>query len=294
MLGASLGEIGECQEAFPYLKEGMPKGASDKLKRAVGTDAVKCAMDLNREDDALENLRRLRREFSRDPEVLYFSVHVLSDLSTRSAQELLNISPSSSQVHLLNAEALESQNRWDEAAEEYRRILAQDPNQPGIHYRLGRLILSKPKTATTLEDAKAEFEAELKIDPRNAGAEYVLGELARQSQDWSGAAEHFARAAKYDPHFADAMIELGRTLLSAGRPADAVAPLEQAVKLQPENPTAHYQLATAYRSVGRREEAQKEMAAFQQTSTKARQNLQDIRSAVTGRQTPAQTEPPPP
>ena len=30
------------------------------------------------------------------------------------------------------------------------------------------------------ENAKHEFQKELEIDPENAGAEYVLGELARQ------------------------------------------------------------------------------------------------------------------
>jgi predicted Zn-dependent protease len=131
------------------------------------------------------------------------------------------------------------------------------------------------------------------VDPHDAGAEYVLGEIGRQEQDWSGAIEHFTRAVKFDPTFADAMIELGRTLISADRPAEAVPYLEKAVQLQPDNPSAHYQLATAYRRVGRTEDAQKETAAFQETSTKARQNLQQIRSAVTGRQTPAQADRPP-
>ena len=40
-------------------------------------------------------------------------------------------------------------------------------------------------------EAKKEFEQELQIDPSNAGAEYVLGELARQSQQWDEAVKRF-------------------------------------------------------------------------------------------------------
>jgi tetratricopeptide (TPR) repeat protein len=38
--------------------------------------------------------------------------------------------------------------------------------------------------ATTGEDARKEFEAEIKIDPNNAAAEYMLANLARQAQQW--------------------------------------------------------------------------------------------------------------
>ncbi len=48
----------------------------------------------------------------------------------------------------------------------------------GIHYRIGRLLLWQPETPGGREEARKEFEAELKIDLNNVGAEFVLGELA--------------------------------------------------------------------------------------------------------------------
>ncbi len=288
LLGVSLAESNQCPEALPYLKEAAALVTDQHLKRTVGSDGVKCAMGMNRQSEALDFLERLRQQFPSDPEVLYMSVHVFSDLSTRASQQLLTEAPRSYQVHLLNAESLEMQGKWDDAAAEYRKVLSMQPNLPGIHYRLGRLILSKPKTATTIDDAKREFEAEIKIDPGNAGAQYVMGELARQSQDWNSAIQHFSQAVKNDPDFVDAMVELGRALVSADRAAEAVPPLERAVKLQPANPGAHYLLSTAYRRVGRDADAKREMAAFQQAQAKARENLQDIRTAVTGQVTPAE------
>src|SRR5438445_721321 len=80
----------------------------------------------------------------------------------------------------------------------------------------------------------------------NAGAEYVLGELAREAQQWDDAIKHFTRAAKLDSAFGDAFLGWGVSLVSTKKFTDAVAPLEVAVKLEPQNPAAHYNLAIAY------------------------------------------------
>jgi tetratricopeptide (TPR) repeat protein len=168
-----------------------------------------------------------------------------------------------------SAEALETQGRWQEAAAEYRNVLAQNPRLPGIHYRLGQLILSQPKTPTTAEDAHREFEEELKINPSNAGAEYVLGELARQADQWPQAIEHFSRASKLDSGFGDAFIGLGRSLIAGGRAPEAIPPLETAAKLQPDNPVCHYYPAMAYRRTGRKADADREVAVHKQMSEKS-------------------------
>ena len=265
----TLAERGRCREALPILKKSAPQAADKQLKLKAGLATVRCALSLNQTDTATNALLWLNRDFPSDPDVLYVTTHAYSDLSTRAALQLASTAPLSVQARELNAEALESQAKWDDAAAEYNQILKQRPDMPGIHYRLGRIILSKPPTATMTDDARNEFQAELKIDPNNAGAEYVLGELSRQAQQWDDAIEHFARASKLDANFANAFLALGLSLNSAGRYAEAIAPLETEVKLQPANPTGHYQLTIAYRKAGRKEDAQREMALFQKTSEQA-------------------------
>ena len=101
---------------------------------------------------------------------------------------------------------------------------------------------------------------------------------------WAQAADHFANAARLNPGFADAHIGLGRSLISDSKYEDAIRPLEQAVKLQPENPAARYHLATAYRRAGRKEEAEREAAAFKQMAEKAQRMKQDVQTGVLGPQ----------
>ena len=257
--GIGLARQGRCAEALPLLGKATPHLAANDLKRKAGLAAVRCALSRRDTPTAVETLLMLNRAFPRDPEVLYVTTHAYSDLATRASQELATVAPTSPQALELNAEALESQGKWKEAKEQYEQILAQHPDLPGIHFRLGGIILSEPATPTTAEDAKKEFEAELKDDPSNAGAEYVLGELARQAQQWDVAIEHFERATKLDVNFADAYRGLGMSLNASGKFADAVAPLERYVKLQPGDPAGHYQLAIACARSGRKEEAEHEM-----------------------------------
>ena len=102
-----------------------------------------------------------------------------------------------------------------QAEKDYRKILEQNPRYPGIHFRLARLLLSKPNpTPDFAEQAKKELQEELAIDPSNAGAEYVLGELARQAQDLPAAEQHFSKATQLEPNFADAYLGLGMSLLT--------------------------------------------------------------------------------
>ena len=153
---------------------------------------------------------------------------------------------------------------------------------PGIHYRIGGLILSQPPSTTSSEEARKEFEDELRIFPQNASAEYYLGELARQQDQLPDATRHFSRSAELYPSFAEAHFGLGRSLLDAGRTSDAVAPLETAVKLAPENPTMHFVLATAYQRLGRKEDAAREFSLQKSTAAKINQNTKTLRKNVSG------------
>lgn len=265
-----LAEKGHCREALPLLKKQLAAPLDKDLKRQGGLAVVHCAMTLNEPDAAVSALQMLNREFPHDPDVLYVTTHAYSDLATRASQELATTAPDSYQAHELDAESLETRGKWDEALAEYRKILEQDPKLPGIHYRIGRIILSQPATATTADDARKEFEAELQIDPNNAGAEYVLGELARQAQQWDEAIAHFSKATELDPGFTEAFLGFGMSLNSAQKYADAILPLEKYVKMQPQDPAGHYQLAIAYARSGRKEDASREMAIQRELDEKAR------------------------
>jgi tetratricopeptide (TPR) repeat protein len=258
--GISLTEKGECKSALPILKEKVARVSDKQLKYRALMALTRCSMSLDQNETAVNALSSLNREFPHDPETLYISTHLYSELASRASRELLATAPSSYQVHKLNAEGFESQGKWDEATAEYRKILEKNPHLPEIHYRLGRILLAEPATPTTTVDASREFEEELKIDPNNASAEFMLGEIARQAGKWDVAVQHFSRSANLDAGFSEAYLALGMSLCSAGNFSQAISPLEKYVHLEDADPAGHYQLAIAYARTGNREAAQREMA----------------------------------
>lgn len=276
--GIQFASEGQCNEALPLLRKSIAHIAGKQLTYDAAMAMAQCGMSTDQEDAAVEALVLLRREFPHDPKVLYTATHFYSELAMRAAHELAATAPHSAEVQELNAEALESQGKLDEAAKAYQQILVQYPTEPGIHYRLGRIILAEPQTATSADDARKEFEAELKIDPNAASAEFMLGDLDRQAQQWSGAIEHFGRAAKLDAGFSEAYLGLGISLNAAGKHADAVAPLEKYVKMEPSDPAGHYQLAIAYARTGRMQDANREIALQHEAEKNAQSAPQDPRS----------------
>lgn len=264
--GIDLAQKGRCREALPLLKKSAPHLADKQLKYRVLMATARCAMSLDQTESTVEALLVLNREFPRDPDVLYSTTHFYSELASRAAQELAGTAPTSHQAEQLEAEAFESQQNWDRAIAEYKRILEQEPKLAGIHYRLGRIFLSK--SPPEVDSAKAEFDEELKIDPDNASAEFMLGEIARQAGQWDDAIPHFSRASKLDEGFQEAYLALGMSLNSAAKFSEAIAPLQNYVKMQPGDPAGHYQLATAYARTGHKPEAEREMALQREASQK--------------------------
>jgi tetratricopeptide (TPR) repeat protein len=257
----SLAEQGHCKESMAGLKRAMGGTNPPEMRKQAGVLGIRCSLAMDDRDSADEFIRQLNKQFSKDPDVLFVIIHAYSDLSTRTAQDLGRTAPDSFAAHKLNAEALEMQGKWEPAELEYETILKKDPNAQGIHFLLGRLLLSKPDAgADVAERAKQEFQKEIQIDPGNAGAHYILGELARRDAKCDEAMPQFAEATKLDSNFAEAYLGQGLCLVATKKYEQAISPLRSAERLMPQNPEVHNTLGTALARTGHNDEAQKEFA----------------------------------
>ena len=257
----SLAEQGHCRESISALKRVMSSQVDSTTKKEVGVVGVRCALAVDDRDSTLDFIRFLHNHFPLDPDVLFVVVHAYSDLSTRTAQDLGRTAPQSFAAHKLNAEALEMQGKWEPAQLEYEWMIQKEPNTPGIHFLLGRLLLSRPEAGPdAIERAKQEFLKEIQIDPNNAGAIYILGELDRRDQKWDEAILRYTRAVKIDPNLAEAYLGWGYCLVSLKKYEEAIPPLRTAERLMPANPEVHHSLGTALQRSGHTDEAQKEFA----------------------------------
>jgi tetratricopeptide (TPR) repeat protein len=257
----TLSEQGNCQKSISALKRAMAGQIPAETRKKAGVLGVRCSLAVDDRDSSLDFIRLLNKQFSQDPDVLFVIVHAYSDLSTRTAQDLGRTAPQSLAAHKLNAEALEMQGKWEPAQLEYEGMIEKEPSARGIHFLLGRLLLSRPDAGPdAMERAKQEFLKEVQIDPSNAGAQYILGELARRDQKWDEAISRFSQAAKLDPNFAEAYLGWGLSLVTVKRYEEAIPPLRAAGRLTPGNPAVHHALATALDRSGHKAEAEKEFA----------------------------------
>jgi tetratricopeptide (TPR) repeat protein len=232
-----------------------------EMRKQAGVLGVRCSLGADDRDTTNEFIRLLTRQFPKDPDVLFVIVHAYSDLSTRTAQDLGRYAPQSIAAHKLNAEALEMQGNWEQAQHEYESIIQKDPNARGMHFLLGRLLLSRPDARPDApERAKQEFLKEIEIDPGNAGAHYTLGELARRDEKCDEALPQFSEAIKNNPNFAEAYLGEGLCLVTLKKFEEAIQPLRSAERLTPGNPEVHHTLATALQRSGHKEEAEKEFS----------------------------------
>lgn len=258
--GIKLVEAGQCSQALPLIEHSLPRVKQKLLRYQAEMAAVRCGMAVGDEQIAADNLFRMERENPHDPEILYWEAHLFSEMASNAARTLETTDPSSYQAQELLAENLASQGKQDQAAAIYQNILKKHPHMAGIHYDLGQILLDKAGASGSTAAAQQQFEAELAVNPNNASAEFILGELARRKSDFAVAAKYFSRAAQLDPGFSEAYLALGMSLAGEGKFADAKAPLEHYVKLQPNDPAGHYQLAIADARTGDQAGARRQMA----------------------------------
>lgn len=261
-LGITRAELGQCHQATPLLNDSFVRPLTPELHRLIGLQSVRCYDKLGKPLKAVEVLLHLRREYPSDPDVLYSAARFYSDLSTDALLALRRANPDSYRFHQMLGEIMEMRGDYTRAEAHLRAALEQNPDTPGLHYELGKIILLAPHDADARERAKKEFEAELAVSPDSAAAEYQLALLARQRNNAEEAEQRFRRAIELNPDSVDALMGLGKILIASGNLQGAIVILEKARSLEPENEAAHYWLANALRRAGRSTEAERETSAF--------------------------------
>ena len=146
------------------------------------------------------------------------------------------------------------------------RALQMDPRLPKAHYMAGQALLRLNRPA----EAATEFRGELQVDPNNVDAQFSLAFSLLQQSQTAEAVELLQRVVASKPDHPEANYELGKQLLMDGNPAEAIGYLEAAVRLKPQFEPAHFQLQAAYRAVGRKEDADREVKIFRALKEKGR------------------------
>jgi Flp pilus assembly protein TadD len=145
-------------------------------------------------------------------------------------QKFLAEKPDVAFAHFQLAYAYTGLNRVDEARAEYERCVALDPKMAEAQLNLGILLLEKDAAAAVPPLRKA-----VDFLPSQSRPRFLLGIALERSGDLAGAAESYEAAAHLNPSDTEAQVHLGGVYLQLKRPADAEKKFRAVLETQPKS-----------------------------------------------------------
>ena len=144
LLGLSLSELGQFEEALPRLEKGFKQTADPDHTDACA--AFSCCARIP-DSGAIPMLSKPRsRSTSSIPMTLKSFItpgRIYGNFAYVVMEKLHDKAPNSIWMLQAQGEANESQKDYDAAIIAFNHVLALDPRRPGIHYRLGRVYLAR-------------------------------------------------------------------------------------------------------------------------------------------------------
>src|SRR5208283_5012783 len=188
-------------------------------------------------------------------------------------QRFLAEKPDVAFAHFQLAYAFTALKRTDEARAEYQKAIEIDPKMAEAHLNLGILLLDKDPAA-----AVAPLRKATDLLPAQSRPRVLLGLALERSGDPAGAAASFEAASRLDPNDVEAITHLAAMYLRNSRPADAELKFRQAVQLQPQSPFALQGLAQSLDAQKKPEaaDAYRNYLALQPADVAARNRLTRI------------------
>ena len=272
---------GRYAEAVPHLRRAFETEQEVSMRLVVGQRLVECLFTTGGEDEA-EVIGKLRRLKPDDPDILYLASKAYANLWNATVQRLLEKSADSYRAHQILAEVLETQEKFSEAAAEYRAIIRLQPRMPALPLQARQDVLRADPTPQGEEAAMTEFRAELEINPFDVPSHVEIGELELKAGRVEDAHKLFSRAVALQPGHATAQLGLARALIAGRQYEKALDPLEQARRLAPQNEAVLYQKMLALRSLGRQAEARQAQAEFQKLKVEKERSITSIRDRLKG------------
>ncbi|MBI3646250.1 MAG: tetratricopeptide repeat protein [Acidobacteriales bacterium] len=276
---------GGCRDAIPLLAANFEAEANSPVRLLVGQRLVECYFATGDQDQGLALVQKLRQIGPDDPDVLYTALKTYMNLWNEAFQRLTAKAPDSYRTHQVLAESLEAQERFAEAANEYREILKLAPQLPGMHYQLGRMILRSDSSTDADQRALAEFQKELEASPA-APPLVEVGEIHLRRKQPAEASGYFSRAVQLEPGYVPARIGLAKVFVAEQQWPKALEQLEAAAKLAPEDEAVAYNLMLTYRGLGRTADAKRAYDTFQRLKTQRQQSRAPLVNPAAGAPAP--------
>jgi serine/threonine-protein kinase len=142
----------------------------------------------------------------------------------------------------------------DRANQSLRLAEMRNPDAAPVHRIAGLL----KENDGQYEEAVAEYQRAIEIEPTNSDAHRRLGQAYKANGQLDQAFTEFGRAVDLDRGYFKTYQDLGAFHFDKGDYSKAASQFQMAVKLAPDEPDAHHALGTAFSELGRYADAENE------------------------------------
>lgn len=157
----------------------------------------------------------------------------------------------------------ESIHKPEEARKLYEKLVSDYPKELNVHYAYARFLSNLDNDA-----GLKEYEKEIELTPSHVPARIEAALLCLKMGKMDQALSFAQAAARLEPRNPAAHNLTGRALMELNRTSEAIPELVLATRLAPESSGFHLNLARAYQKNGDKTLAAKEIAAFNELSSK--------------------------
>ena len=262
LLGLCEFQLVQAEAARADLVAALPDLTDKALRKQVGLVLIEIDTAAGDLPDASLVARDLLKIDPTDPEILYATYRIYSDLAGGSLLNLSLAAPGSGQMQQAIAHELLRVRDLSGAIRSFRRAIAAEPNLPGIHFELAEALRNSDDTAER-PLAEQEYLAALAQNPREVQAAVRLGDLYADRNDLDRATKLYENALSLQADDADAELGLARIYAERGQADKALPLLLSVVSNDPSNTLAHFRLSALYRSMQRPDDAKRELAEYQ-------------------------------
>lgn len=172
------------------------------------------------------------------------------------AEKAIQLDPLLGEAHDALGLACTWDLQWDQAEKSFRRAIELDPNRSTSYVDFAIPLLM---VLGRFEEALRQLAIAQKTDPLSAEVQWALAHVLIAAGRYDEAADHGQRGLSLDPNYLLMRGALGRARFFQGRTEEAIRLLEEeAIRLASQR---NSQIAYMYARSGRREEAEKVVAA---------------------------------
>ena len=201
---------------------------------------------------------RLRQKYPNDPAGWYWAVRANQKLGVAALARAGEVEPDSPRVHALLGDAYQRRRMFDEAREEYSKMLSISPDNFAGLAGLAAAFFADGR----LEEARSTAQKALARSPADGETNLLLAEILVTQNEFADAEPYLKASLHVRPDLLPRVHALlGRVLARTGRQQEAIQELTQGLASD-EDGSVHYQLAQLYRATGDSKAAE---AAFEKS-----------------------------